>query len=222
MRLLLVDDHPLFLDGLASLLKARGLEVAGVAHDGLEALAQVRVLRPDVVLMDIRMPRCNGLDATRLIKAEHPEVRVIILTMSDIDQDLFEAVRIGASGYLLKTQDTTAVLQGLNELADGQVALAPGLASRILAEFSRIGAGRTGDAATQGAGGDVKDSLSHRQVQVHTLVSQGLPYKEVGRELGLTERTVKYHMGEIIALLHLHNRAEAVAFARAHGITGGG
>jgi DNA-binding NarL/FixJ family response regulator len=217
MRLLLVDDHPLFLEGLAGLLAAHGFDVAGVARDGLEALAQVRALRPDVVLMDIRMPRCGGIDATRLIKAEHPEVRVIMLTMSEADSDLFEAIRIGASGYLLKTQATDGVLQALNELADGQVALAPGLASRVLAEFSRLGAAQAAEDVTEA--GDIAD-LSHRQLQVLTLVSQGLPYKEVGRELGLAERTVKYHMGEVIALLHLHNRAEAVAFARARGMAG--
>ncbi len=217
MRPLLVDDHPLFLEGLRQMLSAYGIEVAGTARDGLEALAQVRVLNPDVVLMDIQMPRCNGLDATRLIKAEYPDVRVVMLTMSAEDEDLFQAIRAGACGYLLKTQDVTEFYQALDELAQGRAALAPELAQRVLGEFSRLSE-RGSDAPTAEA--DIPDELSQRQVQVLTLVASGQPYKEVARHLCISERTVKYHMGEIIALLHLHNRAEAAAFARAHGMAG--
>ncbi len=216
MRLLLVDDHPLFLEGLKHLLAAYGAEIAGTARDGLEALAQVRALNPDVVLMDIQMPRCNGLDATRLIKAEFPEVRVVMLTMSGDEEDLFQAIRAGACGYLLKTQDIDDFYRALDELAHGQTALAPDLAQRILVEFSRL-SNPTPDTLPPKA--EIPDELSQRQVQVLTLVAGGLPYKEVGRHLGLSERTVKYHMGEIIAIFHLHNRAEAVAFARARGMT---
>lgn len=217
MRLLLVDDHPLFLEGLKHMLTTYGAEVAGTARDGLEALARVRALNPDVVLMDIQMPRCNGLDATRLIKAEYPDVRVVMLTMSDDDEDLFQAIRAGACGYLLKTQDIDDFYQALNELAQGQVVLAPDLAQRVLGEFSRLS---EQGPKTPAAEAEIPDELSPRQVQVLTLVAKGLPYKEVGHHLGLSERTVKYYMGEILALLHLHNRAEAVAFARARGMTG--
>lgn len=219
MHLLLVDDHPLFLEGLYNLLTAHGIEVVGTARDGLEALAQVRALDPDVVLMDIQMPRCNGLDATRLIKAEYSDVRVIMLTMSAADEDLFQAIRAGASGYLLKTQDTSDFYQSLNELAQGRVALAPHLAQRVLEEFSRL-SDQDQDARAPEA--ENPDGLSQRQVEVLTLVAGGRAYKEVGRHLGLSERTVKYHMGEIIALLHLHNRAEAIAFARDRGMLGKG
>ena len=215
MRLLLVDDHPLFLEGLKHLLATYGAEVAGTARDGLEALAQVRALSPDVVLMDIQMPRCDGLDATRLIKAEYPDVRIVMLTMSAGDEDLFQAIRAGACGYLLKTQDIADFYQALDELAQGQAALAPALAQRVLAEFSRL-SNLGPDAPAPQA--EIPDELSPRQVQVLTLVASGLPYKEVGHHLGLSERTVKYHMGEILALFHLHNRAEAVAFARARGM----
>lgn len=216
MRLLLVDDHPLFLEGLKNLLAAYGATVAGTARDGLEALAQVRALNPDVVLMDIQMPRCNGLDATRLIKAEYPNVRVVMLTMSADADDLFQAIRAGACGYLLKTQDITDFYRALGELAQGQVALAPDMAQRVLEEFSRL-SNQGPNAPSPEA--QIPDSMSQRQIQVLTLVASGLPYKEVGHHLGLSERTVKYHMGEIIALLHLHNRAEAVAFARARGMS---
>jgi len=210
MRLLLVDDHSLFLEGLCNLLISRGIEVAGSARDGFEALVQVRELHPDVVLMDIQMPRCNGLDATRLIKAEFPEIRVVMLTASLEDEDLFEAIRVGASGYLVKTQDTRAFFSSLEELGRGEVALAPGLVKRVMSEFARLA--EPPDLEGEGGG-----HLSSRQMQILTLICHGFTYKEVGARLGLAERTVKYHMGEILSALHLSNRGEAVSYARAHG-----
>ena len=137
MRVLLADDHPLFLDGLRNLLSAHGIDVVGTARDGLEALEQARALRPEVVLMDIHMPRLNGLAALRMIKAELPETRIVMLTMSAEDEELFEAIANGASGYLLKTQDTDEVFTLLKDVARGEVALSPGLASRVLNEFRR-------------------------------------------------------------------------------------
>ncbi len=211
MRLLLVDDHPLFLEGLRNLLTGRGLEVVGTARDGFEALAQVRALHPDLVLMDIQMPNCNGLDGTRLVKAEFPEVRVVILTASADDEDLFEAIRVGASGYLVKTQNTETFFSSLAELGRGEVALAPGLVRRVMGEFSRL-------VEWSNPEGEGDGHLSPRQIQILTLICHGLTYKEVGIQLGLAERTVKYHMGEILADLHLKNRSEAVAYARARGL----
>jgi DNA-binding NarL/FixJ family response regulator len=210
MRILLVDDHPLFLDGLRNLLTARGQEVIGVAHDGLEALEKARALHPDVILMDIRMPGCDGLCATRLIKAEMPGVQVVMLTMSAEEEDLFEAIRCGATGYLLKTQATEQFFDLLAGLAQGEIALAPGLARRVLEEFAG-----SPYPSTPGI-----HNLSSREVQVLTLVARGKTYKEVGAELGLTERTVKYHMGEIVARLHLANRAQVLEYARKAGLAG--
>ncbi len=115
LRILLVDDHSLFLEGLRNLLVSEGIDVVGLAHDGLDALAQARRLRPDVILMDIQMPRCDGVSATRLIKAELPECKVVMLTMSEDEQDLFEAVKSGALGYLLKRLDATEFFMYLNE-----------------------------------------------------------------------------------------------------------
>ena len=210
MRLLLVDDHPLFLEGLRNLLVGRSYEVAGLAHDGFEALAQYRALRPDMVLMDIRMPQCDGLAATRLIKAEFPQARIVMLTMSADDDDLFEAIRIGASGYLLKSQDMDGFFHSLEELAQGEVVMGPGLAQRVVDEFSRL--------ARQSQAGASPARLSARQAQILSLIVRDLTYKEIGSELGLAERTIKYHMGEILALLHLANRAEAETYAREHGL----
>jgi DNA-binding NarL/FixJ family response regulator len=213
MKVLLADDHPLFLDGLRNLLSAHGITVAGIAHDGLEALEQARALHPDVVLMDIHMPRLNGLAALRMIKAERPETRIVMLTMSAEDDELFEAIASGASGYLLKTQDTEEVFTLLKDVARGEVALSPGLASRVLNEFRRR--------ATLPPGVEEKRpaaSLSLRETQVLTLVAQGLIYKEVGAKLNLSERTIKYHMGEIVGRLHLDSRAQAIQYAHRAGM----
>ena len=215
MRVLLVDDHPLFLDGLRNLLAAHGLAVAGTARDGLEALEQARALRPDLVLMDIHMPRLNGLAALRIIKAELPQTRVVMLSMSAADDELFEAIAAGASGYLLKTQDTDEVLALLREVARGEAALSPGLAARVLGEFRR----RAGAAPALG-GKPPEERLSARETQVLALVAQGLTYKEVGARLCLSERTIKYHMGEVVARLQVENRAQAIELARSSGLAG--
>jgi DNA-binding NarL/FixJ family response regulator len=215
MRLLLVDDHPLFLEGLRNLLTGRGYQVVGTARDGYEALAAARALQPDVILLDLRMPKCDGLTAIALIKSELPSIRVVVLTMSADEADLYQAIRLGAAGYLLKVQDSDSFFRSLEGIAHGEVALAPGLAQLLMAEFSRLATEerRPGPASEH----DDPTQLSPRQGEILTLVSRGLTYKEVGRCLGLSERTVKYHMGEILAGLHLRNRAEAVAYGHAHG-----
>ena len=209
MRVLLADDHPLFLDGLKNLLSGRGVQVVGTARNGLEALEKARRERPDVVLMDIQMPRCDGLAATRLIKAELPEIKIVMLTMSGENDDLFEAIKSGASGYLLKTQDTEDFFTRLMELSRGEAPLSPGLAARLLAIFG----GQAGTVDLEKSA--LKDSpLTARQWEVLTLAAQGLTYKEVAAALCLSERTIKYHMGEILARLHLENRAQVVEYAR--------
>jgi len=217
MRVLLVDDHPLFLQGIQDLLSTRGIKVVGTAGDGLEALDKARALRPDVILMDIQMPRCNGLAATRLIKAELPDVKIVMLTVSDEDEDLFDAIKSGASGYLLKSLDVEKFFGLLSGLAQGEAPLSRGLAARILEEFAS--AHQTGSAGTATQVGEEKTRLTPRQMEVLTLVAQGLTYKEVGAALYLSERTVKYHMGQILKRLHLENRAQVIAYATREGYT---
>lgn len=218
MRVLLVDDHPLFLEGFQDLLATRGIEVIGTANNGLEALDKARSLRPDVILMDIHMPRCDGLAATRLIKTELPTIKIVMLTVSDDDEDLFEAIKSGASGYLLKSLDVDVFFELLSGLEDDEAPLSPGLAIRLLEEFSHR-AGQAEAATPAEDEDDETENLTLRQTEVLTLVAQGLTYKEVGAALCLSERTVKYHMSEILKRLHLRNRAQVIAYATRMGFT---
>jgi DNA-binding NarL/FixJ family response regulator len=213
MNVLLVDDHPLFLDGLKNLLTGRGVHVVGMARDGWEALEKARSLHPDVILMDIQMPGCDGLAATRLIKAERPDVKIVMLTMSSEDEDLFEAIQSGACGYLLKTLDTEQFFARLIEVEQGEVPLSPGLAARILQHF-----GQQASAVPPPEDRPQSEPLTSREVEVLTLVAQGLTYKEVGEKLCLSERTIKYHMGEMVARLHVENRAQVIEVARRAGL----
>lgn len=210
MKVLLVDDHPLFMDGLKQLLSARGIEVAAIARNGLEALDKVRACRPEVILMDIKMPHLDGIAATRLIKTEFPDAKILMLTMSENDEDLLEAIKSGASGYLLKSDDTDQFFELLFGSMRNESALSPSLAGRILREVT--GGVPTRQSATDKL--EKTEPLTDRQIQVLTLVASGLTYKEVGIKLFLTERTIKYHMGEIVARLHVDNRRQAIERTR--------
>ena len=217
MKLMLVDDHPLFLEGLRYLLGTYGIEVAGTAKNGREALTKARILKPDIILMDIRMPECSGLDALRLIKAEMPDIKIVILTTSEEDEDLFDAVRYGASGYLLKSTNAKELVEMLSDVEKGEVLLSPGLAARLLKEFKCSGA--FGNRPSQQLPvGEKEECLTERQLEVLEMVARGITYKEAGEALGLTERTVKYHMGRILELLHLENRAQVIAYAARMGL----
>lgn len=204
LRVLLVDDSTLFLEGLRNLLLSRGVQVVGLAGNGQAAIEKARQLMPDVILMDLRMPDGDGLEATRRIKAELPEVKVVMLTVSELEEDLFAALRSGASGYLLKSLNADELCQTLAGLARGQAPLAPALASSLVAEFS----------SAEGSLPAGSESLTSHQWKVLKLVAQGSTYHQVAEQLGLSEATVKYHMGKILERLQLKNRAQAVSYAR--------
>ena len=221
MRVLIADDYPLLIDGLISLLEAHGIEVAGTANDGHAAVTKALKLEPDLVLMDIRMPVMNGLAATRLIKAQRPEMKIVILTTSAEDEDLFEAIKSGACGYLLKITSGSAFIEALHGLEHGIPPFSPGLAERLLSEFARLsdeGAHREEIGEKRGKSEGEKDLLTERQKDVLKLVAAGLTYKEVGARLSLSEVTVRYHMGEIMAHLHLEHRSQVIAYAASHGL----
>jgi DNA-binding NarL/FixJ family response regulator len=192
MKILLVDDHALFCEALQSLLALHGYQVVGTARDGLEALEEARRLHPDLILMDIEMPGCDGLTATRLIKAEMPDTKIVMLTVAQQDEVLFESLKSGASGYLLKSSRASQLLLHLGQLAEGQAALSPGLADKILEEFARMGRQLESNSEQVEETAD----LTARQRQILTLIVQGMTYEEMGKTLCLSERTIRYHVEE--------------------------
>jgi len=214
MRVLLADDHALFRDGLRSLLEARGVEVVGEARNGREAIDQTRQLNPEVVLMDLHMPELDGLAATRLISAEQPEVKVVILTASEEDTHLFEAIKSGAQGYLFKNLAAEELFQLLEGVARGEPALTPALARKLLGEFARPAVAVPTPHALEGLA-----ALTEREREVLDLLVQGITSnRELAERLVITENTVKYHFRNILDKLHVQNRAQVVAFAVRHGM----
>jgi DNA-binding NarL/FixJ family response regulator len=215
MRILLVDDHTLFREAVQNLLTMHGYQVVGTASDGLEALEEARRLHPDLILMDIEMPGCDGLAGTRLIKAEMPGTKIVMLTVAQEDEVLFESLKSGASGYLLKSSRAGQLLVHLDELVQGQAALSPGLADKILEEFVRMG--RQLESSSEQV--EETADLTERQRQVLTLIVRGMTYEEMGKTLCLSERTIRYHVEEIIQRLHLENRSQVIAYAARMGLT---
>jgi DNA-binding NarL/FixJ family response regulator len=210
MRVLIVDDHQLFRDGIRGLLQAEGIEVVGEASDGLEALEQVRSLQPDIILLDIMMPRCNGLEATRLIKAEMPDAKIVILTAVEEDDSIFEAIKSGAQGYLLKNMRAAEFISLLKGVERGEAAITSDVAGKILDDFSRRARGVRGERDAE--------ELTERELEVLRLVVEGHTNRKIGVKLGLSENTVKYHLRHILEKLHLQNRAQVVAYAMRRGL----
>ncbi|NLU43423.1 MAG: response regulator transcription factor [Acholeplasmataceae bacterium] len=215
MKLLLVDDNCFFRDGLVNLLSAYNVKIAGTAGNGLEALQKMRSLNVDVILMDIYMPCCNGLEATKLIKKEFPKVKIVMLTVSEEDENLFTAIRNGACGYLLKNFQAEKLLKMLSDLEQGEPPLAPGMAMKIIREFA--GHSEMGENVLT----EKKDPigiLTKRQETILFLVATGNTYRQIAEKLYFSERTIKYEIKGILDKLQLHNRAEAVAYAKSIGL----
>lgn len=211
LRILLVDDHLLFRKGLARLLDAQpDFEVVGEATDGLEAVAQTQSLHPDLVLMDIRMPNCDGLEATRRIKAQMPDVRVVMLTVSEDEQDLATAVRYGADGYLLKDLLPETLFQYLRGVMLGEVPISRTMTGKLFRQLAQ----RSRPAAQSAISG----VLSVRECEVLALVVDGYSNQEIAEELGIAHNTVKNHLRSILTKLGVKNRAQAAAYAVSHGL----
>lgn len=211
-RLLLVDDHVLFRKGVAALLAGRQeIEVVGEAGDGLEAITAARETLPDVILMDIGMPNCNGLDATRRIKREMPHVKIVILTVSDDDQNLFEAIKSGAQGYLLKDLEPYQLYDLLESIERGEAPLSGAIATKILKEFSQPNQDNAQEL-------EVIDELTAREISTLQLVSEGKTNKEIASILFISENTVKIHLRNILEKLHLKNRIQAAVYAVRQGL----
>lgn len=214
MRVLIADDHALFRDGLRSLLSAHGIEVVGEARNGREAVRLARDERPDVVLMDLTMPEVDGLTAIRLLRSEVPDAKVVVLTASDDDDDLFEAIKAGALGYLLKDLESDRFLELLAGAAEGEPALTASLARKLLLEL-----GRSGDAGSAAGARATGAHLTDREMEVLELLVAGTAgTRQLAERLGISQNTVKFHLRNILDKLHLHSRAEAISYALRHGI----
>lgn len=212
LRILLVDDHVLMRKGIASLLADHPeFAVVGEATDGFEAAEKARELKPDLVLMDIAMPRCNGIDATRAIKREMPNIKILILTVADDDQNLFAAIKEGADGYLLKNLEPNQLFDMLETARRGEVAISGIMAARILQEFRTTDVKKS-DAEPQ------PDELTEREIEVLELVVEGATNKEIGDALTIAENTVKIHLRNILEKLHLQNRIQAAVYAVRRGL----
>lgn len=214
IRVMVVDDHDLFRDGIVSVIRGQAdMTVVGEAGDGLEALVMAQNLHPDVILMDINMPGTDGLEATRLISQALPDTHIVILTMRDEDARIFDAIRNGAHGYLLKTIRAQHLLDMIRAAARGEAALPPAMAARVMAEFRRQGelpaqaGSRTPDLAPP-PGGEF-DELTAREQEVLRLVAEGRADKEIAAVLDISLYTVKSHVRSILSKLHVNNRREA-------------
>lgn len=210
IRVLLVDDHALFRQGLRRQLEDQpDFEIVGEAATGREAVERASELMPDVILMDIYMPDVDGLEATRTIRTRLPYSRIVMLTVSDEDHNLFEAIKAGAQGYVLKKIEPRELYEKVRGAARGESPLSPQMAPRLIAEFARL--------AAQGGEGDV-DALTPREHDVLSAVARGLSNKEIAAALGLSEYTVRNHLRNIMEKLHLRNRTEAATYAVRRGL----
>ncbi|MFF8474540.1 response regulator [Streptomyces sp. NPDC015414] len=213
IRVLIADDQQMVRQGFTVLLDTKpGIQVVGQAVHGLDAIAKVRELAPDVVLMDIRMPELGGIEATRRITTDHPHIRVLVLTTFDLDEYVYQALRAGASGFLLKDASAEQLAEAVRVVAAGDALLAPGITRRLIAEFSRLDG--TPRPPLMRRVGD----LTERETEVLTLIAQGLSNAEIAGRLVVAEQTVKTHVGRILVKLGLRDRTQAAVFAYESGL----
>ena len=210
MRIVLVDDHALFRDGITALLEAWSHTVVGQAANGTDAIALVDQVLPELVLMDVRMPGLSGVETTKLIKTCHPNIAIVMLTVSEDEEDLFNAIKAGAQGYLQKNLESAQFRLMLGAVERGEAAITPATASRILEEYQHAERLRADP-----------DRLTDREVQVLRLVTTGLSNKEIAAELGITENTAKFHLKNILEKLHAESRVELAARAVREGLVVG-
>ncbi|MBI4332471.1 MAG: response regulator transcription factor [Chloroflexi bacterium] len=211
-KVLLADDHKLFREGLASLLESqKDIEVVGQAQDGEEAVRKTRELMPDLILMDLGMPVINGQEATRIIKSEMPYVKIVVLTVHDEDENLLEAVKSGAQGYLLKNIGVSELLESIRGMSRGEAAISRIMAGKILGEFTRL-------SQQSAIAADPSANLTIREQEVLRLVAKGAGNAEIAAKLAISENTVKNHLRNILAKLHVQNRSQAASFAMKKGL----
>ncbi|MDQ6854689.1 MAG: response regulator transcription factor [Actinomycetota bacterium] len=208
IRVVIVDDHALFRRGLDLVLSEEpDIKVVGEAADGIEAVHRAEEMTPDVVVMDVRMPRSTGIEAARRIRERLPDTKVIMLTVSDNEEDLYAAVKAGASGYLLKEISIEELADAVRAVARGHSLISPSMASKLLSEFNVL------VQQSEERHRSLLPSLTEREIDVLKLVAKGLSNREISEELYISENTVKNHVRNILEKLHLHSRMEAVVYA---------
>lgn len=208
-RILIADDHHLFRDGLARILNdLPQVTVIASVENGDEAIRKAEELKPDVILMDVNMPHTTGVEATRQIHARQPEIKIVMLTISEREDDLFEAIRAGARGYLLKSATSNELMEAIQHVQAGEAMIAPAMAMKLMEVFAAQ--------HTPTRIADAVDDLTGREHEVLGLVAQGLSNKEIGAQLSLSPHTIKAHLRTILDKLHLRSRAEAAAWAARH------
>jgi DNA-binding NarL/FixJ family response regulator len=208
IRVLIADDSPLFRRGISVVLATEdAILVIAEAENGEDAVAKAVQFAPDVVLMDVRMPRVNGIEAARAIRATSPATKIIMLTVSDEDEDLYEAIKAGANSYLLKEVSVEEVPEAIRAVVQGQSLISPSMASKLLSEYTSL-ARRAAEKQQYPA-----PALTQRELEVLKLVAKGQSNREIGDELYISENTVKNHVRNILEKLHLHSRMEAVIYA---------
>jgi DNA-binding NarL/FixJ family response regulator len=213
IRLVIVDDHTLFREGLASIIQLEpDIEVSGLAGTVQEAVEVVRTLKPDIVLMDYSLPDGTGADATSMVLEEHPDCKIIFLTMSESDENLFAAIRSGAKGYLLKNMSPSKLVTTIRSVHEGESALSRSMTLRLMEELSRTKEPeRLGDASLA--------KLTRRELDVLRELATGMTNQEIADQLYLSQNTVKYHVHSILDKLNLPDRRSAAIFAKKHGVT---
>ena len=211
LRVLLVDDHDLFRTGLLNLLRENGVQVVGEAANGTDALRHVRDLAPDVVVMDLNMPGMTGVEATRHIAAVAPLTRVLILTISEDDGDVMDAVLAGACGYLLKDSSIQQLIAGIRAAADGESLISPQIAAKVLQALRAKAAGSDGSA-------QIRADLSDRELEVLKLIANGKDNAQIAADLHISPKTVKNHISNILMKLQIENRIQAAVYAVRSGI----
>ncbi|MFC1899355.1 response regulator [Chloroflexota bacterium] len=214
IKVLVVDDHALFRRGITSVLaNQEELEVVGEALDGLEGIEKAKQLKPDIILMDLNMPHCSGLEAIQALQTGMPEISILVLTVSDKETDLFAAIKFGARGYILKDTEPEALIHAILQIAQGGVIVSPLMATKLLDEFKDVTAG-----VEQKPDVEIEADLSPREGEVLQLVSQGDSNRQIAEALFISENTVKTHLRNIMEKLHLANRSQAAAYAVNKGL----
>jgi DNA-binding NarL/FixJ family response regulator len=215
LRVMVVDDHPIWREAIERDLRAAGLDVVGAAGDGEQALRRMAAARPQVVVLDLRLPVLDGVETTLRIAAEHPGVRVLVLSASGEEGDVLAAIKAGATGYLVKSASSAELVEAVRRTAAGDAVFTPGLAGLVLGEFRRM-------MSSPGKDDDSGPRLTERETEILRLVAKGLSSRQIAERLVLSHRTVQNHTQNVLAKLQLHNRVELARYAIERGLDDAG